>query len=389
MAYIGKSPTGTGVRSRYYFTATGGETSLSGASDSGATLLFTDGAYVDVSLNGIALVAGTDYNTTTANTIGGLSALAASDIVEILVYDTFTVADTVSASSGGTFSGGITIGGDLTVDTDTLQVDSTNNRVGIGQSSPNQKLDVNGNIVTDSYSLGAGNGIFLRRGFETNAQPSITVEDHSGSAPDGLSVNGGDGVSFRTGGTEHMRITSSGDVIVGDTSQISGGTTFSAINADGGGRGTDTYRATTNSTAHISNWYSDVGGTQTTQQVMEASGDIESRTSSFGGTSDRTLKENITDATNQWDDIKALEFKNYNFIGDPDRPQLGVIAQDVEAAGMTGLVKTSEETGKMSVKYSVLYMKAVIALQEAMTRIETLETERADLETRIAALENV
>jgi len=117
MPYIGKSPTGTGVRSRYYFTATGGETSLSGASDSGATLSFTDGNYVDVSLNGVALVAGTDYNTTTANTIGGLTALSASDIVEILVYDIFTVADTVPASSGGTFSGGVTATGGLNVGT--------------------------------------------------------------------------------------------------------------------------------------------------------------------------------------------------------------------------------------------------------------------------------
>jgi len=88
----------------------------------------------------------------------------------------------------------------------------TGGSVGIGQSSPNQKLDVNGNIVTDSYSLGAGNGIFLRRGYETNAQPSITVEDHNGSAPDGLGVNGWDGVSFRTTGTERMRIDSSGRV---------------------------------------------------------------------------------------------------------------------------------------------------------------------------------
>lgn len=120
MAYIGKSPTGTGVRSRYYYTATGGETSLSGADDNGATLSFTDGAYVDVSLNGIALVAGTDYNTTTANTIGGLSALSASDIVEILVYDIFTVADTVSAASGGTFSGGVTMGGTTTFSGDVV-----------------------------------------------------------------------------------------------------------------------------------------------------------------------------------------------------------------------------------------------------------------------------
>jgi len=115
MAYIGKSPTGTGVRSRYYYTATGGETSLSGADDNSNTLVFSDGNYVDVSLNGIALVAGTDYNTSTANTIAGLSALSASDIVEIVVYDIFTVADTVSAKDGGTFSGNVTMGGTLSV----------------------------------------------------------------------------------------------------------------------------------------------------------------------------------------------------------------------------------------------------------------------------------
>jgi len=115
MAYIGKSPTGTGVRSRYYYTATGGETSLSGADDNSNTLVFSDGNYVDVSLNGIALVAGTDYNTSTANTIAGLSALSASDIVEIVVYDIFTVADTVSAKDGGTFSGNVAMGGTLSV----------------------------------------------------------------------------------------------------------------------------------------------------------------------------------------------------------------------------------------------------------------------------------
>ena len=108
MAYIGKSPQ-LGVRSRFYFTAAGGETSISGASDNGAVLLFTDGNYVDVSLNGVALVAGTDYTTTTANTIGGLAALSASDIVEVIVYDVFSIAD--SLASGGTVNGGLTVSG--------------------------------------------------------------------------------------------------------------------------------------------------------------------------------------------------------------------------------------------------------------------------------------
>lgn len=92
MPYIGKSPTGSGVRTRYYFTATGGETSLSGADDGGKTLTFSDGEYVDVYLNGIALVAGTDYGTATANTISGLAALSGGDIVEVVVYDIYNVA---------------------------------------------------------------------------------------------------------------------------------------------------------------------------------------------------------------------------------------------------------------------------------------------------------
>lgn len=109
MAYIGKTPS-QAVRQRYYYTASGSETSLSGADDNSNTLAFSDGEYVDVYLNGVSLVAGTDYNTTTANTIAGLSALAASDVVEIVVYDTFSV-------HSGTFNGPTTFNGSVTAST--------------------------------------------------------------------------------------------------------------------------------------------------------------------------------------------------------------------------------------------------------------------------------
>ena len=56
----------------------------------------------------------TDYNTTTANTIGGLASLAANDVVEIIVYDVFSVADTVS-KTGGTFSGDVTFSSTTTI----------------------------------------------------------------------------------------------------------------------------------------------------------------------------------------------------------------------------------------------------------------------------------
>ena len=108
MPYIGRSTDGFGVRNRFLYLASASDTSVSGADANGATLTFTDGAYVDVYLNGVLLKAGTDYNTNTANTIAGLSALASNDEVTVIVYDIFAVADTVSQSSGGTFSGAIT-----------------------------------------------------------------------------------------------------------------------------------------------------------------------------------------------------------------------------------------------------------------------------------------
>ena len=127
MAYLGRTPS-QAVRSRYYFTASGGETSLSGNDDSGNTLTFTDGNYVDVSLNGVALVAGTDYNTTTANTIGGLTALVASDIVEIIVYDTFSV-------FGGNVLGDFTISnGTLTAGAVSISSLSTTGDISFGDN---------------------------------------------------------------------------------------------------------------------------------------------------------------------------------------------------------------------------------------------------------------
>ena len=41
--------------------------------------------------------------------------MSAGDIVEVIVYDIFTVADTVSAKDGGTFSGNVAMGGTLSV----------------------------------------------------------------------------------------------------------------------------------------------------------------------------------------------------------------------------------------------------------------------------------
>ena len=126
---------------------------------------------------------------------------------------------------------------------------------------------------------------------------------------------------------------------------------------------------------------------------IEKDGDIKNTNNSYGSLSDVKLKENIVDANSQWDDIKALRIRNFNFKDDPDKVKLlGVVAQEAEVVS-AGLVDTSNDietdatTGEGTVtgttkyvKYSILYMKAVKALQEAQTRIETLETKVAALE---------
>jgi hypothetical protein len=123
-----------------------------------------------------------------------------------------------------------------------------------------------------------------------------------------------------------------------------------------------------------------------------SNGNIVNINNSYGAVSDVKLKENIVDASSQWDDIKALTVRKYSMKSDElDAPNmLGVIAQEVEAAGMSGLIndtpdfdrETREDLGTVTktVNYSILYMKAVKALQEAMTRIETLEAKVTALE---------
>jgi hypothetical protein len=141
--------------------------------------------------------------------------------------------------------------------------------------------------------------------------------------------------------------------------------------------------------------------------IIWANGNFESRTNSYGGISDVKLKQDIVDANSQWDDIKGLRVVKYRFkdevAADPNYPShLGVIAQEVELVS-PGLidehpdyeeVEVTDEEGNVtterqatgtvtkSVKYSILYMKAVKALQEAIERIETLEAKVAALEAK-------
>jgi hypothetical protein len=121
-------------------------------------------------------------------------------------------------------------------------------------------------------------------------------------------------------------------------------------------------------------------------------GNTQNTNNSYTGISDLKLKENVVDAGSQWSDIKELRVRKYNFkeeTGHETHTQIGLIAQEAELVS-PGLVIESPDrnaegkilgTTTKSVNYSVLYMKAVKALQEAMERIETLEAKVAALES--------
>jgi hypothetical protein len=123
--------------------------------------------------------------------------------------------------------------------------------------------------------------------------------------------------------------------------------------------------------------------------IVYANGNVANTNNSYGAISDIKLKENIVDAKSQWNDLKALQVRNYNLKKGQTHTQIGLIAQEVELVS-PGLVNESPDLDKDGVElgtvtkrvnYSVLYMKAVKALQEAMERIETLEAKVAALES--------
>ena len=118
------------------------------------------------------------------------------------------------------------------------------------------------------------------------------------------------------------------------------------------------------------------------------SGDVTNTNGTYGTISDAKMKTDIVDAGSQWSDIKALRFRKFKMKDDPSGlVQLGVVAQEVEQTS-PGLVDEHADkdaegndlgTTTKSVKTSILLMKAAVALQEAMARIETLEAEVAAL----------
>ena len=88
----------TSQLTRYRYVATGGETSVSGTDADGKTLSYTVGLE-QVFLNGVNLVRGQDYTATNGTSVGSLTALVASDVVEVFAFVPFNIANALTVST--------------------------------------------------------------------------------------------------------------------------------------------------------------------------------------------------------------------------------------------------------------------------------------------------
>lgn len=284
-------------------------------------------------------------------------------------------------------------------------VDAGNNRVGINQGTP-----------TDILHIADSNAVVVKL---ENTDASLTADQVVGALqfrvndPSGIgagdiaqvavrsdsSVGGSYYMQFNTSSSssqnyEAMRISNRGQLRIGTTSSLTTDPEKPALQVKGGGGGPHV--------VYLRNI--DVSGGANQIEFQDGSGDncgeinsnATTNTTTYGTSSDHRLKENVTDITGAIDTVKLLQPRTYNFISDPDDiPQDGFIAHELAAIipnAVTGEKDAVKEDGSIKpqqVDYGLVTPILTAALQEAITKIETLETQRADLEARLAALESV
>ncbi|MBI4154866.1 tail fiber domain-containing protein [Candidatus Woesearchaeota archaeon] len=304
----------------------------------------------------------------------------------------------VSAADIIVKAGGLNVQG-LTVDGNTLFIDSVNNKVGIGTVNPTQQLDVIGKIKSDglivdtetffvdNVSDKVGIGVIAPSGKLTLFSPeSINVNDFYTS----LTKSGINIVSNYTSDAETPGIFWSTDN--NNPTKPKAG-----INIQETGTGTSMF-------FHVSDNY--VTGITRTPIIIKPTGEVDISgnlravagdfydlgTNTVSGVqlcvagtgqigtcgSDQRLKDNIAIIDFGLDVLNRLKPVNFDFISG-DKNQAGFIAQDVQQV-LPGLVKASSGDDMLSIKTDGILAYAVKAIQE-------LSRENVELKARIGALE--
>ena len=200
--YIGPAPVPQATQNREAFTATSGQTSF-------ATAGYTP-QFIDVYLNGVKLAAA-DYTATNGSDVVLSSGATVGDILEVVAFSAFTVAD--QAFTGTTTAANLTVTGAFTsqgiddnADAVAITIDSSEN-VGIGTSSPNS--------YSSQTTLTINGSTYGRLDLESAGTLRASLFATTGSTTLSAAT---DVLSFDTSGGEAMRIDSSGNVGIGTSS---------------------------------------------------------------------------------------------------------------------------------------------------------------------------
>jgi len=280
--------------------------------------------------------------------------------------------------------------------TQAMTLDASGN-LGIGLTSPGCKVDV---LAASNTSLSptirvysnnlAVNTALAYDGLVSNSQ----VRLYAGAASN---------VVFGINAAEVARIDSSGNLLVGTTTQSAGaiGTFYKTATSANQRSASFINNGTPGSTSpagiyiYYPNASSGNGSTFITcsdsnsdRFYVLGSGNVQNTNNSYGAISDVKLKENIVDATPKLANLMQVKVRNYNMIGDTTK-QIGVVAQELETIFPSMIDELPDKdadgndlgTTTKSVKYSVFVPMLIKAMQEQQALI-------TQLTARITALES-